>query len=209
MLAPPCCPALTVLADQNSEPDTGTPIILLTVLAQRQHAIGQLVTHDAGRRRGNRSNSDRSWSRIAVLWCNYDPGAIGAVHITTVLVVVVAASSCLALCTYNRPSRTADNCANGSAAPAAERTSEDRPGGTAENRASDRILCRRVLRRESNGKAQQGRSPECSIHVIPSESGDHNLISCCGENEALSPWRSRPQHQKRTFRLAYFAMQQH
>ena len=67
MLTPPRCPALTMLADQNSEPDTGTPIILLTVLAQRQHAIGQLVTHDAGGRRGNRSNSDRSWGRIAVL----------------------------------------------------------------------------------------------------------------------------------------------
>jgi hypothetical protein len=158
MLAPPGCPTLTMLADQNSESDTGAPIALVTVLAKRQHAIGHLVTHYTGRR--GRSNGDRGWSWIAVLWCNYHPGAIGAARIATVLVVVVAARSCLALRSYNRPSGTADNCANGSTTPAAERASYDRPGGTPENSAPNRVLCRRVLHRASNRKAQQGRSPE-------------------------------------------------
>ena len=49
MLAPPRCPALTILANQNSEPDTGAPITLLAAPAERQHAIGQLVLDDAGR----------------------------------------------------------------------------------------------------------------------------------------------------------------
>ncbi len=79
MLAPPRCAALTMLTDQNSEPDTGASITLLTTLAQRQHAIGQLVTYGAGRWWW--SNSTRSWSRIAVFWCNYHPGAIRAAHI--------------------------------------------------------------------------------------------------------------------------------
>ena len=89
MLAPLRCPALTILADQNSESDTRSPIALVAVLAQDQHAIGQLVTHCAGSRR--RSIGDGGW--IAVLWCNYHPGAIGAAHITTVLVKVVAERS--------------------------------------------------------------------------------------------------------------------
>jgi hypothetical protein len=163
MLAPPRCPALTILADQNSESDTGAPIALVAVLAQHQHAIGQLVTHNAGSRW--RSNGDGGW--IAVFWCNYHPGAIGAAHITTVLVKVVAARSCLTLCGYNRPSGTADNCADGSTTPAAQRTSYDRPRGTPENRAPDRVLCRCVLHRQSNRKAQQRCSPEWSIHLIP------------------------------------------
>src|SRR3974390_1742959 len=110
MLAPPRCPALTILANQNSEPDTGAPITLLAAPAERQHAIGQLVMDDAGRwrRRGCRSDSDRN--RVAVLWCNYHPGAIGAAPITTILVVIVAARACLALRSYNRASCTADNC---------------------------------------------------------------------------------------------------
>jgi hypothetical protein len=49
MLAPPSCPALTILANQSSEPDTGAPIALLAAPAERQHAIGQLVMDDAGR----------------------------------------------------------------------------------------------------------------------------------------------------------------
>ena len=48
MLAPPRCPTLTILADQNSESDTGAPIALVAVLAERQHAIGQLVIPHSG-----------------------------------------------------------------------------------------------------------------------------------------------------------------
>jgi hypothetical protein len=160
MLAPPRCSALTILADQNPESDTRTPIALVAVLAQHQHSISQLVTYFVGSRW--RSNGDGGW--IAVLWCNYHPGAISAAHVTTVLVKVVAARSYLTLCGYNRPSATAHNCADSSTTPAAQRTSYDRPSGPPENRARDRVLCRRVLHRQSNRKAQQGRSPEWSIH---------------------------------------------
>src|SRR5262245_12608678 len=163
MLAPPRCSALTILADQNSESDTRTPIALVAVLAQHKDSIGQLVMYFAGSRW--RSNGDGGW--IAVLLCNYHPGAISAAHVTTVLVKVVAARSCLTLCGYNRPSGTAHNCADGSTAPACQRTSYYRPGGTPENRAPDRVLCCRVLQRQGNRKAQDRCSPEWSIHLIP------------------------------------------
>src|SRR5262249_52988783 len=58
MFAPPGCSALPIFTDNNTKPDAGTTLALLTTLAQFQHSIAQFVANYPSRwwwwRRSNR-----------------------------------------------------------------------------------------------------------------------------------------------------------
>src|SRR5437763_5561122 len=109
MFAPPSCPALSMLADQDTKSNTGATVAVIAVLAELQHAITQLIAYDPTRWRCNRDGG-RIWS--AILRRSHQPRPVPALYIATTLAVVVPARPGLALCADNSTRRTADDCAN-------------------------------------------------------------------------------------------------
>ena len=93
MVTPPSCAVLPIFTDDDAKPHARATVAVLAPLAQLEHAITQLVTHDPSvRRRCRWSNRDRGFSlRRAILGRDNDPRSVATLSVATVLVIAVAA----------------------------------------------------------------------------------------------------------------------
>jgi hypothetical protein len=120
MFTPPGRTALPIFANNDSKPDAGTTLAVLTTLAQFQHSIAQFVACYASRWRRRRSTRDRGCSRRrTILRRNDNPRSVATLLVASLLVVTVAAGPRLALRSDGGTSGPADDCADCSPAPAA------------------------------------------------------------------------------------------
>ena len=123
MFTPPSRAALPIFTDNNSKPHASPAIAVLATLTQLQHAITQFVAHHRSRWRWRWSNRDRGRSRRrAILGRNHNPRSVATLLVATLLVVTVATRPRLALSSNGGASGPADDRADCSPAPAAQRS---------------------------------------------------------------------------------------
>jgi len=107
MFMPPSCASLAIFPDDNSEPYARTAVTVLAGLTKFHQSIAQFI---AVSRRWWGSNHNGLRRSRTIFWRNNEPASIGALLITSVLVIPVAARPRLALCRDGSAGYTTDDC---------------------------------------------------------------------------------------------------
>src|SRR5262245_47008776 len=120
MFTPPGRAALAVFTDNDTKPHAGTTVAVLATLAQLQHAFAQFVAPYPSRRWWRRSRGRNR--RGAILRSNHDPPSVATLLVATLLVITVAAWPRLPLHSNGSARGPANDGADRSPAPAAQRS---------------------------------------------------------------------------------------
>jgi hypothetical protein len=153
MFMPPSCASLAIFPDDNSEPYARTAVTVLAGLTKFHQSIAQFIV--VSRRWWGSHHNGLRRSRT-IFWRNNEPSSIGALLITSVLVISVAARPRLALCRDGSAGYTTNDCASCRPSAAAYCAANDGPGSAAQDRAAYWVLGGRVLYRHRKRNGQKG-----------------------------------------------------
>jgi hypothetical protein len=152
MFMPPSSAAFAIFPDKNSKTHAGATVTILACRTIFHQPIAQLVVI-SWRRWGSHCYGLRR-RPCTIFWRNNEPSAVGALLITSVLVISVAARPRLALCRNDRAGGTANDRAHCRSAAAAYRAAKNGPGSATQDCAAYWVLRGRILHwhRKRNGQ---------------------------------------------------------
>src|SRR5262249_15126917 len=101
---------------------------------------------------------------VAITRIGAYPGAIAALEVAAVVVIIITATATLAFAGDGCTRAGTDDSANRSATGTADRTPDDRARGSAEDGAAKGVLRRRLMGRHRCGQSQQSRHSRLPNH---------------------------------------------